>query len=302
MSPIALFFASGESLYPGAALLLIAVAARFSRRPPVVWLGRLSTWIGLAFVIMACPPLSWGVDALLGVLFLAWLIAGSNPNGKFGRNILRIAITVAFVLSVLALSTEEFLHRRWPLIEGAKSDHLVVVGDSISAGLGSGARSWPEVLHEMTGAEVKNLSKPGATVNEGLAMAELVSPRDCLVLIELGGNDLIAGEPSVNFERSLDVLLSKLVLPQRTVVMFELPLLPHMIRYGEIQRRLAEKYGVWMIPKRFIAKVLSGKDATSDGLHLTDTGARRMATVVNRILSPILKPDSGNAIAPARHP
>jgi len=38
------------------------------------------------------------------------------------------------------------------------------------------------------------------------------------------------------------------------VVMFELPLFPHMIAYGRIQRGLAAKYEVWLIPKRFFAE------------------------------------------------
>jgi lysophospholipase L1-like esterase len=72
--------------------------------------------------------------------------------------------------------------------------------------------------------------------------------------------------------------------------MFELPLLPQRIAYGQIQRRLAEKYGVWLIPKRFFVRVISGKDATSDGLHLTALGAQRMASLVAQVLSPVLKP------------
>jgi len=67
--------------------------------------------------------------------------------------------------------------------------------------------------------------------------------------------------------------------------MFELPLLPQMIPYGQAQRQLAKKYGVVLIPKRFLAGVLAGADATSDGLHLTEIGARRMAFLVARVLS-----------------
>ena len=288
MSPVALFFASGESLYPGTALLLIAVATRISRRSLIVWLGRISTWVGIAFMIMACPPFSWGIDVFFGVLFLAWLLSGSPRGATSGWDVSRIAITVAFAIALLALSTLEIRHRRWPAIHGERSDHVVVIGDSISAGLGSGVPPWPQMLHEMTGAGIKNLSKPGATVTDGLAMAKFVVPEDHLVLIELGGNDLISGERSDDFERSLDALLAKLASPSRTLIMFELPLLPNVVRYGEIQRSLAGKYGVWLIPKRCIAKVLSGKDATSDGLHLTDAGARRMESLVAQILLPVL--------------
>jgi lysophospholipase L1-like esterase len=71
--------------------------------------------------------------------------------------------------------------------------------------------------------------------------------------------------------------------------MFELPLLPHKIAYGQIQRRLATKYGVRLIPKRYFVGVIRGADATSDGLHLTNAGAHRMAALVARALSSVLK-------------
>jgi lysophospholipase L1-like esterase len=105
----------------------------------------------------------------------------------------------------------------------------------------------------------------------------------------MGGNDLIGGVPSIQFGRSLDALLQKVTAPDRTVVMFELSLLPDRISYGQIQRRLAKKYGVWLIPKRYFTGVIGGANATSDGLHLLPEGTRRMATVVADALAPFLK-------------
>ena len=89
--------------------------------------------------------------------------------------------------------------------------------------------------------------------------------------------------------QGLDATLSALAAPGRTVAMFELPLLPHKIAYGQIQRRLAAKYGVFLIPKRYLADVVSGADATSDGLHLSNLGARRMAHLVAQALSHVLE-------------
>jgi lysophospholipase L1-like esterase len=80
-----------------------------------------------------------------------------------------------------------------------------------------------------------------------------------------------------------------LTAPERTVVMFELPLLPNEIAYGQIQRRLASKYGVWLIPKRYFVQVIGGADATLDGLHLSQDGTRQMALLVAKVLSPLLK-------------
>src|SRR5260370_10537496 len=144
-------------------------------------------------------------------------------------------------------------------------------------------------MQQSTGVPVKNLSRPGAQVAEGQDMAGEVIPDDRLVLIEVGGNDVRGGESSGAFEKNLDATLSKLGMPGRTIVMFELPLLPQKIAYGQIQRRLAEKYGVWLIPKRCFVEVIGGANATSDGLHLSESGAHRMAMLVAQVLSPGLK-------------
>jgi len=209
---------------------------------------------------------------------------------------------VVLLLLLLVLPGMEFRHRKMPMIEGEPSDHLVVIGDSISAGLDARVAPWPVVMQRTTGVQVRNLSRPGATMTDGIALADGVTHEDHLILIELGGNDLIAGEPSDVFARGLEALLAKLALSGRTVVMFELPLLPHRIAYGQIQRRLAAKYAISLIPKRYLAGVIAGKDATSDGLHLTHIGARRMALVVTQALSPVLRARPEQPTTPATHP
>src|SRR5450755_4892187 len=95
------------------------------------------------------------------------------------------------------------------------------------------------------------------------------------------------------FDKNLNATLSRWTMPGRTLVLFELPLLPNRIAYGQIQRRLAAKYGVWLIPKRYFTEILGGANATSDGLHLSESGAHRMATLVATALSSVLKSTVG---------
>lgn len=302
VNPVAMFFASGESLYPGAVLLLASTMAARSSRVLAIWFARIATWTGLAFVIMACPPLTWWVDAIFGVAFLAWTISRMSVKSDLGWERFRRLATIALILVLVGITIAEFLHRKMPHVQGDKSDHLVVMGDSISAGLGTRQSTWPEVMKEMTGSNIKNLSIPGATVLQSAWIADQLSAQDRLVLIELGGNDLFSGETASEFGKSLDKLLAKVCFLDRTVVMFELPLLPQMVGFGQQQRRLASKYGVWLIPKRFLSHVISGKDATSDGLHLSEIGTHRMASLVADILRPVLREDSPELTTPATRP
>lgn len=290
MNPVALYFASGDSLYPGAAMLLLAIGmSPYAKRGSVVRVRNLAAWLALALIVMASPPFPWVLDAIFFSAFVMWFVAANRAAP--GQALVRLRLAAAAVLLVLLLvsPTMEFFRRTMPAIVGASDNHLVVIGDSISSGIDARVPAWPVFMEQTTGVSVKNLAYPGAQAIEGQALTKGVAPEDRVVLIEIGGNDLLAGVPFEEFGRGLEAILAKLAVPGRTVVMFELPLLPQKVAYGQVQRRLAAKYGVWLIPKRYFTEVIGGANATSDGLHLSEMGSQRMAALVAQALSPVLK-------------
>jgi acyl-CoA thioesterase I len=197
-------------------------------------------------------------------------------------------------------------------------ERLVVIGDSLSAeDFTEGGDPWPTLLAREHGIQIVNLAFSGATARS----AEKRLPRDevagAIVLVEIGGNDVLGSTSPAEFERDLDRLLIKVCqqeqsgeergdvirsnsltrppLPPlakggsndgelragpRLVVMLELPLPPLYNRFGEIQRRLARRHGVVLIPKRYFASVLIGEQATLDGLHLSQSGHQKMAEMI----------------------
>lgn len=225
---------------------------------------------------------------ILSGLFASWFVLSQWKVDPIARR-LQLGTGAALLTVLLVISTLEFSRRKMPMITGVASDHLVVIGDSISSGIDPHVVSWPAAMQQLIGLPIKNLAQPGAQVMDAKIMAMQVKPSDCVVLVEIGGNDLLSGEPSEEFAHGLEATLSELSAPGRNVAMFELPLLPGKIAYGRIQRNLAIENGVWLIPKRYVASVISGADATSDGLHLSNTGARRMTILVARALSRVLK-------------
>ena len=290
MSPIVLYFASGESLYSGAVFLVLAMAVTpLLQNQRAALLRNIVAWLALAMIVVASPPFAWLTYAVLYVSFVSWYLA-SNLTTPLRKVKAQIASAVILLLLLVTLSLSEYSHRAMSVIVGPPVDHLVVVGDSISSGIDPRLPAWPVILQQMTGVPVKNLARPGARTIEGQEMAREINSEDRMVLIEIGGNDLLSDVPSKEFGQALDVLLLNVTAPGRTVVMFELPLLPQKIPYGQIQRRLVTKYGVKMIPKRYFVNAIRGADATSDGVHLSEAGARRMATLVAEALSSVLKP------------
>jgi acyl-CoA thioesterase I len=291
MNPAVLYFVSGESLYSGVGLLVLAIViSPFLHSRRALLLRNITAWLALAMIVMASAPFTWITYVILYGSFLFWYLASrlATPTGTKAKVQLASAALLFTLLAVLSAS--EFIHRRMPRIAGAPADQLVVIGDSISSGIDPRVQAWPVLLTQMTGVPVKNLAQPGTQTIEGLDMARKIDSADRVVLIEIGGNDLLSGVPTKDFERALNALLLNVTGPGRMVIMFELPLLPQRISYGRVQRRLAAKYGVQMIPKRYFVDIIRGADATSDGIHLSDVGARRMAVLVAQVLSTILNP------------
>jgi acyl-CoA thioesterase I len=286
MSRIAWYFASGESLYLGTALLLLlAVVRPFQKRAFLVRTESVAAWVAVALIVMACPPFSFVVDTVFLAAFLLWLVNSNRPSGS----LLQWVSTIVLIAILMAASASEFSHRRMPETKGSPSDQLAVIGDSISSGIDPRLEAWPSVLQKECGIKVTNLARPGAQVNEAILMAGSLRDSDKVVVIEIGGNDLLLGVSAKEYEKRLDTLLSRVAAPNRVVVMFELPLTPNRIAYGQIQRRMSTKYHAWLIPKRYFVEVISGASATTDGLHLSASGARQMAALVARALSPVLK-------------
>lgn len=163
---------------------------------------------------------------------------------------------------------------------------VFVIGDSLSAGINDGVDiPWPERLGEMSSLTVINRAKAGATSRSAISQVEGL-PEQCLVLVEIGGNDLLSGRSAGDFRNDVDELLTAIVSSGRDVdvAMFELPLPPFFHGYGAAQRDLAARHHVDLIPRRLLASVLFRDDATLDSIHLSNLGHQRLARRVSDFL------------------
>ena len=273
MNPIALWLASGESLYLGVGVLILVVGwSWWVRRRWVAWVRNFLAWVGLAMVVLACVPMAWwGYGVLAGVFGVWFAFCNLGRVGKWGwAGGVCSAVGLVGMLGVLVVS--ELPYREMRVVEGVRADHLVVIGESISAGIGGKTEPWPVVFERETGVRVVNLARPGIGTEEAVELAKKVSEGDSLVVIEIGGTDLLANVSGEEFGRELEKLVGRVDRPGRKLVMFELPLLPHKIEYGRVQRRVAREHGVVVVPKRFVSGVSGGEGATEDGVHLSGEG------------------------------
>jgi acyl-CoA thioesterase-1 len=279
--------ASGESLFSGAGLLLLALLGSVWCRARWARLVRnLATWSALVLILGSSTPHPVWVDGLLVALCAAWLAAEEIESVR--RRLSPVVLRIPLACAVILVAALEIPHTRAPQLPPAAGKRLYVIGDSISAGVGDRHPPWPELLAASGKVPVTNLAMAGATVGEAVGWASRVGEADAVVLVEIGGNDLLDGTRPDEFERHLRALLAALKRPGRTVVMLELPLVPFLAGYGRAQRRLAEEHGVFLVPKRIFAGILAAPGATADGLHLSAAGTRLMAERLWPILAPAL--------------
>lgn len=192
-------------------------------------------------------------------------------------------IVPLFLLSI-SLCLLELPHHLCQKIPVCLNQPVYVIGDSISAGVGSSERSWPLVLGDLSHLEVTNLARAGATTSSALSQTKGIIKPNALVFIEIGGNDLLHNAPSDQFSKDLALLLENIPASSRCI-MFELPLLPSRNEYGRAQRELAKKHNITLIPKECLTRVIGSTEGTLDGLHLSQKGHDALAKAVFRVLA-----------------
>lgn len=278
MNPIILAFADGSVFFAGLLLttgalwLLIRARNRISR--PAL---NVVAVVGMILVVASATPLPlwayviWIISAVSGIVLV-------NRTASSTRSqILSCSVVLA---TTTALCIAEWPNRRLPELRVPEGTTVYVLGDSISAGVGTRERCWPSVLEEMAHLRIVNLAQPGATVDGAIAQAKGIVQPHSVVIVEIGGNDLLGEANAPEFQRHLDTLVSALCADQHQVLLLELPLFPFQNAFGQAQRAVARNYGVALLPKRYFVQVLGTDNGTLDGLHLSQAGHDTMARII----------------------
>jgi acyl-CoA thioesterase-1 len=291
--PVVLQIANGNAFFIGMGLTVVTFGLR-------LWLGgrvwvsllTVGRLVGICLVLLSATPMSWWLYGLWLVLCIGAQITIAVRASFTSRTL--AVLTLAFLS--LSLCVAEWSYCRPPSIAVFTNQPVYVVGDSLSAGIGDRERVWPIVLGDLSRLKVINLAHPGATIETALDQAAQIDTRDGVVIVEIGGNDLLGHTDRRTFYRQLDGLLRRLKQGNRRIIMFELPLFPFWNAFGEAQRALAKKHGVTLIPKRYLAGILGTRGATVDGLHLSQHGHNKLAGTVLEILRverPVEAPENG---------
>jgi len=282
MNPIALQLANGNLFFVGLVMIVTVLLLRLWFEGRILGLAsRIGYITGIVFVILSATPIPiWLYCLWFGLCVTATLVVFRNKF-SFQRKML-----ASFTVSIcsLAMCLIELPYHLSPTIKISPNQTVFVVGDSISAGISAKERAWPAVLADISHFKIINLAKPAASVQSAMDQSAGFTESNSVVIVEIGGNDLLGRVDSKTFFTQLDKLLGRLKESNSQIVMFELPLLPFCNGFGAAQRNLAKKYNVLLIPKHFMTDAFALQGGTLDGLHLSQKGHDAMAIFVRNLL------------------
>jgi len=166
---------------------------------------------------------------------------------------------------------------------------VVVLGDSLAAGLGLPAdQAWPariaEGLREMgRPVELVNAGLSGDTTAGGLARVDwLLQQRPALLVVELGGNDLLRGLPLDQTRQNLLGICEKGKAAGAQVLMVAVAAPPtvgpaHQAAFDALFPDVARACGA-ALSVDFLSPVMGQPELIqADGLHPTAEGQARLA-------------------------
>lgn len=280
MNPIVFHLVSGQAFFTGSVLVMVAawLSTRENRVAKRVMV--LLFLLGMIAIVVSSAPLPYWFYGCAGVITLVWVCS------CFVKKWRRWSAYAVIGVWAIAIGLEAPYHLT-PTLKPVASRSMTVIGDSVTAGLGSDKiETWPRILAREHDLQVQDISHVGDTVSAALKRVQKEPVDPSIVLLEIGGNDILGSTTTAQFAKNLDALLSELAAPNRQLIMLELPLPPFYHEYGRIQRRLAQKYDVALVPKRVFLSILAGGESTLDSIHLSEAGHQNMADVVWGLVKP----------------
>lgn len=185
--------------------------------------------------------------------------------------------------------------------QGAVAGTLLVLGDSISAAFGLDTRQgWVSLLEQRLAAEgfdyqVVNASVSGDTSAGGLARLPtlLAEHRPDLLIVELGGNDGLRGQPPAQLQQNLAAMVQQARKAGTRVLILGMKLPPNYgLRYttafAEVFPQVAKEQDVALVP--FLLEGAAGLPlmTQADGIHPTAAAQPRLLDNVWPVLKPLL--------------
>jgi acyl-CoA thioesterase I len=200
----------------------------------------------------------------------------------------RMGMFVHILVLIMALMTTQTVFAQAPAANPAKPIKMVVLGDSLSAGLGLSATSaFPARLQkslEAKGIKVDmiNAGVSGDTTSGGRDRLDWSVPEGTdAVILELGANDALRGTNPDVTRAALTDILTRLKARKIAVLLCGMLAPPnygseYAARFNAIYPELSKSFGVPLYPFFLEGVAAEAKLNQPDGLHPTAEGVDRI--------------------------
>jgi acyl-CoA thioesterase-1 len=181
----------------------------------------------------------------------------------------------------------------------ASRQRIVVLGDSLTAGLGlPESEAYPALLQNKLDAEgyqfqIVNAGVSGDTTAGGLRRLDWALDGDVKILIvALGANDGLRGLPIDEMQKNLATIIKRARQRGVSVLLAGMEAPPnygqeYTVKFRQVYRDLARTQNVTLVP--FLLDGVAGQARLNqgDGIHPNAEGARLIAETSWRILKPM---------------
>lgn len=173
-----------------------------------------------------------------------------------------------------------------PMAKLAATDVVLAFGDSLTYGTGAKPEeSYPAVLEELIGRNVVRAGVPGEVTAGGLARlpSTLDEHRPRLVIVCLGGNDMLRKGAPANIEANLREILKTIKARGLDAVLVGVPAPGLITSAPSFYEKLAQEFRI-PYEGKVVTSVLYKPDLKSDPIHPNAAGYRKMAEAVAALL------------------
>ncbi|HET9228430.1 MAG TPA: GDSL-type esterase/lipase family protein [Thermoanaerobaculia bacterium] len=166
---------------------------------------------------------------------------------------------------------------------------IVCLGDSITSGVGTGpGEAYCELLSAKLGIELINAGVPGDTTEDGLARVEdVLAQNPWMVIVELGGNDILGSVPPARSEAALRQILDRLLAARVVPVLVEIEV-PFRGQYADVFERIGDDYDIPVVDES-LGEILLDSDLKADPIHPNAAGHQVLAEAVADVVEPIVE-------------
>ena len=194
---------------------------------------------------------------------------------KFRQIVFQINIIASALLLLVACTDND------KVIISADSV-ILAFGDSLTKGVGTdNGNDYPSQLQQILGVNVINAGVSGQTSTQALLRynKELDSYRPDLVVICIGGNDLLRRQSLTQLDNNLRIMLQQAQARNIAVLLVAVPKPSLVLSPLELYADLADEYNV-VVEQFTLSELLSHNRYKSDSVHLNAHGYHQLANAI----------------------